>query len=230
MSEVPGDDTGGDPGEDLAPTGGARRSALVLPVADPGVAVSLAVARGVGADAVPCARGVLLVPREALGTEEVSAFSRSVGRHDTFRLTLADEQVSVERWRAGKLVDTPAYGLVGGVDGDAERVLLGRVEPADAEGAVSSDGVDKATARRTLLAGTEGPVRPAQVALTAALLLVAVVLLVANVTTLLETDPAGGGAGPSVWGLLITALWGLLALVWGRRLAGQVRRMRRQPG
>lgn len=223
MSQV----AGSDPGDDLAPTGGARRTALLLPVASADVAVSLAVARGFAADAVPCPRGVLLVPREPLPVGTTSTFSRSVGRHDTYLLALADEQVSVERWRAGKLVDTPAYGLVGGLDGDAERVLLGRLEPLGAEGAVSSDGVDKATARRTLLAGTEGPVRPAQVGLTAVLLVVAVALLAINVTSLLESDPTGGGA--SVWNLLITLLWAVLAFTWGRRLAGQVRRMKRQP-
>ncbi len=233
MSEVPDDGagagpTGGsDPGDDLEPTGGARRAGLLVPVASADVAAALAVARGMTADAVPCPRGVLLVPREPLADGVVGTFSRSVGRHDTFLLSLADEQVSVERWRAGKLVDTPAYGVVGGVGGDAERVLLGRLDPARAQGAVSTEGMDKAAARRTLLAGTEGPVRPAQVALTAVLLVAAVVLFAVNVIGLLEGD-AGGGA--SVWNLLITVLWAVLAIAWGRRLVGQVARMRREPG
>lgn len=218
-----------DPGDDLAPTGGARRTALLLPVASADVAVSLAVARGLAADAVPCPRGVLLVPREPMAVGTASTFSRSVGRHDTYLLALADEQVSVERWRAGKLVDTPAYGLVGGLDGDAERVLLGRLEPLSAEGALSSDGMDRATARRTLLAGTEGPVRPPQVGLSAVLLLVAIALFAINVTGLLERDPAGTSGGASVWNLLITLLWAVLAVTWARRLTGQVRRMKRQP-
>lgn len=206
-----------------SPTGGARRTAVVLPVVEVGQALAVAVLRRVEADAVPCERGVMLLPRGPLSPQKTALLSRSAGRHDVLLLTLADEQVSVERWRAGRLVDTPAYGVVGGVDGDAERVLLGRLEACEAAGHASTDGVERAEATRTLLSGAAGPVSGRQVALSAALLGVALVLLVYNVVTVL-TAPAS--AGFTFGAALSTGLWLLLALYFGRQLLRQVRRRR----
>lgn len=204
------------------PTGGARRTAVVLSVVEAGQALAVAVLRGVPADAVPCGRGVMLVPRGPLSPQKTALLSRSAGRHDVLLLTLADEQVSVERWRAGRRVDTPAYGVVGGVDGDAERVLLGRLEPREAAGHASTDGIDRASATRTLLSGAAGPVSAGQVALSAALLGVALVLLVYNVVAL-TTAPSGGfGFGAA----LSTGLWLLLTLYFARQLTRQLRRRR----
>ena len=206
-----------------APTGGARRTAVVMPVVEAGQALAVAVLRGVQADAVPCERGVMLVPRGPLSPQRTALLSRSAGRHDVLLLTLADEQVSVERWRAGRRVDTPAYGVVGGVDGDAERVLLGRLEPREAAGHASTDGIDRASATRTLLSGAAGPVSGRQVALSAALLGVALVLLVYNVVTVLT---ASASAGFTVGVALSTGLWLLLSLYFARQLARQLRRRR----
>ena len=206
-----------------SPTGGARRTAVVLPVVEAGQALAVAVLRGVEADAVPCERGVMLVPRGPLSPQKTALLSRSAGRHDVLLLTLADEQVTVERWRAGRRVDTPAYGVVGGVDGDAERVLLGRLDAREAAGHASTDGIDRADATRTLLSGAAGPVSGRQVALSAALLGVALVLLVYNVVTVL-TAPAS--AGFTVGAALSTGLWLLLVLYFARQLARQLRRRR----
>lgn len=227
MSSVPDDQPddqpdGRPPADDASPTGGARRTAVVVPVVEADQAIAVAVLRGLQADAVPCARGVMLVPRAPLTREQTTAVSRSAGRHDVLVLTLADEQVAVERWRAGRLVDTPAYGVVGGVDGDAERVLLGRLEPREAAGHASTDGVDRATATRTLLSGAAGPVSGRQVALSAALLAVALLLLVYNVVVLATS----GSVGFNVGAALVTALWALLTLYFARQLARQLSRRR----
>lgn len=119
-------------------------------------------------------------------------------------------------------MDTPAYGLVGGVDGDAERVLLGRLEPGEAAGHACTDGVDRATATRTLLSGASGPVSSKQLALSAVLLAVALLLLVYNVVVLATSDSVGFDVGA----LLVTVLWGLLTLYFVRQLARQLRRRR----
>lgn len=228
MSEIPQDRTPADqpvdqPGASEArPTGDARRTAVVMPVVEAEQAIAVAVLRGVSADAVPCARGVMLVPRAPLTPEQTAGVSRSAGRHDVFVLVLADEQVAVERWRAGRLVDTPAYGVVGGMDGDAERVLLGRLEPREAAGHASTDGVDRATATRTLLSGAAGPVSGRQLALSVALLAVALLLLVYNVVVLTTSDDLGFNVGA----LLVTVLWGVLTLYFVRQLARQLRRRR----
>lgn len=219
MSSVP---DGQPPADDVSPTGGARRTALVLPVVEAEQAIAVAVLRGIAADAVPCARGVMLVPRGPLTREQTTGVSRSAGRHDVFLLTLADEQVAVERWRAGHLVDTPAYGVVGGLDGDAERVLLGRLEPGEAAGHASTDGVDRAVATRTLLSGAAGPVSSKQLVLSAVLLAVALVLLGYNVVVLATSDDVGFNVGA----LLVTVLWGVLTLYFVRQLARQLRRRR----
>lgn len=227
MSPVPDDQVDGRPDDQhpvdgASPTGGARRTAVVMPVVEAEQAVAVAVLRGVAADAVPCARGVMLLPRGPLARESTTLLSRSAGRHDVLVLTLADEQVAVERWRAGRLVDTPAYGVVGGVDGDAERVLLGRLEPRDAAGHASTDGMDRATASRTLLSGAAGPVSGRQLALSGALLAVALVLLAYNVVVLATSDDVGFNIGA----LLVTVLWGVLTLYFVRQLARQLRRRR----
>lgn len=225
MSSVPDDRPSADDAsllDEVSPTNGVRCTAVVVPVVEAEQAVAVAVLRGVAADAVPCARGVMLVPRDPLTPQQTTGISRSAGRHDVLVLTLADEQVAVERWRAGRLVDTPAYGVVGGVDGDAERVLLGRLEPREAAGHASTDGVDRATATRTLLSGAAGPVSGKQVALSAVLLAVALLLLGYNVFVLATSGDLGFNVGAA----LVTALWGVLTLYFVRQLARQLRRRR----
>lgn len=92
MSPVPHDQPDGQPAaSEASPTGGARRTAVVLPVVEADQAIAVAVLRGVTADAVPCARGVMIVPRAPLTPQQTTGISRSAGRHDVFVLTLADE-------------------------------------------------------------------------------------------------------------------------------------------
>lgn len=125
----------------------------------------------------------------------------------------------MQRWRGGRLVDTPAYGLVGGVDGDAERVLLGWIPASQATGAVGTDGVDPRAATRMALAAAAGPVATWQVVL--ASVLVAVALLLAAGAVL---DVVAGERGP--WDWVQVVLWPLAVVFWGLSLRGLLLRRR----
>ncbi len=177
------------------------------------------------ADAVPTSRGVLLLPRPGQVVDDALAtrVSRALRRGEVLVLHLADEQVTVARWRAGRLVDTPHYGVVGGVDGDAERVLLGRLPAAEAAGATSTDGVDPREAARSAVAAARGPVRPWQVVLHAAIVVAAVVFAVLGARDLL-------GAAGSGWDAARTAVWGLVAVYWLAQLRALLRRRATERG
>ncbi|CAA9408301.1 MAG: hypothetical protein AVDCRST_MAG35-1288 [uncultured Quadrisphaera sp.] len=212
------DDPGG------PPTGGGRLTGLLLPVASAAQAVRVAAVLGLAADAVPSSRGVLLLPRGGGGVDDavVTRVSRSLRRADVLVLTRADEQVSVQRWRAGRLVDTPHYGVVGGVDGDAERVLLGRLPAAQAQGATSTDGVDPREAAREVVAAVRGPVRPWQLVLSGLLLVLSALLAVAG-----ALDLAAGRAQGAL-DAAVPLLWAALAVYWALSLRGLLRRRARE--
>ncbi|SDQ52844.1 hypothetical protein [Quadrisphaera sp. DSM 44207] len=196
------------------------RSGLLLPIASAAQAAALAASLGMSADAVPCSRGALVLPRSgALEEQQVQRASRTLRSADVLALRLADERVAVERWRAGRLVDTPAYGLVGGVDGDAERVLLGWLPVQEAAGVASTDGVDQRTAARAALAAAVGPVTTWQVVLASALVVIAVLLSAAAVA-----DVVLGERG--VWSWVQAVAWPLVALFWSASLRGLLRRRR----
>ena len=207
-----------------APTGGLVRAALLLPLTSAGQAAALAASLGMDADAVPASRGVLVLPRSGALEEPLAArASRLLRSADVLVLRLADERVAVHRWRAGRLVDTPAYGLVGGLDGDAERVLLGWLPASEASGVVGTEGIDQRTAARWALAAAAGPVRTWQVVLAAVLTLAALVLALDAVL-----DIAGGQRG--VWAWVRVVAWPLAAGVWATSLRGMLRRRRAERG
>jgi hypothetical protein len=195
-------------------------------VASAAQAVRVAVVLGLEADAVPSSRGVLLLPRggdgPAVDDALVGRVSRSLRRADVLVLTLADERVSVQRWRGGRLVDTPHYGVVGGVDGDAERVLLGRLPAAEARGAASTDGVDRRQAAHEVVAAVRGPVRPWQLVLAGVLLVVSALLAAAGALDL----AAGRGDGATAAALPL--LWAALAVYWALSLRRLLRRRARE--
>jgi hypothetical protein len=196
------------------------RAGLLVPMASAAQAAALGASLGLDAVAVPCPRGVLLLPRSgAVEDQQVQRASRLLRSTDVLVLRLADERVGVQRWRSGRLVDEPAYGLVGGVDGDAERALLGRLDPLEAEGAVDTADVDPQAVRRMALAAAVGPVRPWQVVLTVVLLLAAALLSVDAVVDLLD-----GRRG--LWAWARAVVWPLAALYWAASLRGLLARRR----
>lgn len=230
MGEGPGGPAGPGGPDGPAGPGAARpreRTGLLLPVASAAQAVQMASVLGLEADAVPTTRGVLILPRAGHPVDDalVTRLSRAVRRADVLVLRLADERVAVARWRGGRLVDTPHYGVVGGVDGDAERVLLGHLPAAEAAGATSTDGVDRREAARAVVAAVRGPVRPWQLVLAGLLAAVSVLLAVTG-----AVDLAGAGGASSAWDAVLPLLWALLAVYWVRQLRGLLRRRARERG
>lgn len=200
-----------------APTGGARREALLVPLADPGRAAELAAWLGLDADVVPGRRGALVVPRSEVVDDDVAVrASRVLRGGDLLVLRLAEERVGVARWRGGRLADEPPFGALGDLGDDAERVLLGRLSAAEAEGATSTDGVSRTAFSRSVVAAARGPVRTWQIVLQVALAVVAAFLAAVAALAVL------GGEG--VWAWVRLVLWSLLTVFWVAATRGLLHR------
>jgi len=170
--------TGGGPSFD--PSEGARRAVVVLPVASAERAADLCALGGVSATCVPVAgAGVVVVPdaREGVGpglagvdvAERTSRLLRGVdvvlllvgGGDGAGGAPAADGagqgsgegQVDAQTWRGGQQATggRPAGLLLASWHDDVLRLLLGRLDPADAAGAVSSTGRGRWSAVRSLL-------------------------------------------------------------------------------
>jgi hypothetical protein len=203
-----------------APTGGLKRTALLLPLAKAEHAVRLVATFGLEADAVPTTRGVLVVAREvAVDDALVARISGAVKRADLLVLRLAEERVAVERWRAGALVDRPAYGLIGGLDGDAERVLLGLTPVAEAAGVLGTDGIAAGPAPAQVGGVRAGSTRaPATGRVATAQLVVTGVLLAALAVLFagLLGEIVSGGTGVWLWVRVVVVV--LLFVLDARRV------------
>lgn len=208
--------------EPPSPTSGTTRTGVLVPVAAAQRAAQLASVAGLTADAVPGPGGVLLVPRSPQTDDApVARLSRLLRGADVLVLRLANQRVDVARWRAGHFVDNPSYGEIGGVAGDSERVLLGSLPAAEAEGVVSADDVDSREAARAIMSTLVGPVRTWEFMVTAVLIALAALLaLVAGL------DLASGGWSP--WNAVRVVAWLVVGVVLARRLRGLLSRRRRE--
>lgn len=164
---IPG--TGGGPSSD--PSGGAHRAVVVLPLSSAERAADLCALGGVSATCVPVSgAGVVVVPdaRDGVGpglagvdvAERTSRLLRGVdvvlllvGGGDGAAGGVGEGQVDAQTWRGGQQATggRPAGLLLASWHGDVLRLLLGRLDPADADGAVSSAGRGRWSAVRSLL-------------------------------------------------------------------------------
>ncbi|MBF5080980.1 hypothetical protein [Quadrisphaera sp. INWT6] len=169
--------TGGGPSFD--PSEGAHRAVVVLPVASAERAADLCALGGVAATCVPVSgAGVVVVPdaREGVGpglagVDAAERTSRLLRGVDVVLLLVGggdgaggapapgdgagsgEGQVDAQTWRGGQQATggRPAGLLLATWHGDVLRLLLGRLDPADAAGAVSSAGRGRWSAVRSLL-------------------------------------------------------------------------------
>ncbi len=171
--------TGG--GQQFDPSGGARRAVLVLPVATAPRAADLCALSGVSATCVAVERaGVVVVPdaREGVspgmaGVDAAERTSRLLRGVDVVLLLVGggsgptgagpadaglEGQVDVQTWRGGQQATggRPAGLLLASWPDDVLRLLLGRLEAAAVDGAVSSAGRGRWSAVRSLLRPRRG--------------------------------------------------------------------------
>lgn len=105
-------------------------------------------------DAVPTPIGAVAVcrrtgPGEPEGVAQ--AISRLVPRSAAVLLVQRDGQISASRWVGGQRVEAPAAGLLlDGAPPQVERLLLGEVEAGDLPDVVTSVGMSRWRATRTL--------------------------------------------------------------------------------
>jgi len=162
--------TGGGPSSD--PSGGAHRAVVVLPVASAERAADLCALGGVSATCVPVAgAGVVVVPDPVgdagpglAGIDAAERTSRLLRGVDVVLLLVGggtgaedggtgEGQVDAQTWRGGQQATggRPAGLLLASWHDDVLRLLLGRLDPAEAPGAVSSAGRGRWSAVRSLL-------------------------------------------------------------------------------
>ena len=204
-----------------SPSPVTRCTGVFLPLTSAQRAAELAAVAGLTADAVPSSGGVLLVPRSGdVHDAQVARLSRLLRGADVLVLQLAEERVDVQRWRAGRFVDNPSYGEVSGPAGDAERVLLGALPAAQAEGVVSADDIDRHRATRAIMSAAAGPVRMWQLVVTGVLTCLVLLLAVLAVLDLSRSTAT------SVWDIARLVGWLLLVAVMAFRLRGLLHRRR----
>ncbi len=178
---IPG--LGGGPSFD--PSEGAHRAVVVLPLASAERAADLCVLGGVSATCVPVSgAGVVVVPDAVdgvgpglAGVDAAERTSRLLRGVDVVLLLVGggdgaggapsadgdagpgEGQVDAQTWRGGQQATggRPAGLLLASWHGDVLRLLLGRLDPADVAGAVSSAGRGRWSAVRSLLRSRRTP-------------------------------------------------------------------------
>ena len=125
---------------------------LVVPVADAERAADLCALASVVADVVPV-DGVGSVAVVAPGSAEASAqaVSKLLRVADVLVLTTTQDAVAAQRWRGGARQEDPRAGLLLATwPDDVQRLLLGRLAPAEVAGTASSAGRSRWRALRSL--------------------------------------------------------------------------------
>jgi hypothetical protein len=138
----------------------------VLPVPTAARAADLCALAGVSADvvpvlpagiaALPVAGGTASpgsgVPAGAWGVDAAERLSRLLRGLDVVLLLAGEDQVSAQRWAGGARGEDPRAGLLLATwPDDVQRLLLGRLDPADVEGSATSAGRGRWSAFRSLL-------------------------------------------------------------------------------
>lgn len=129
---------------------------VVTPVANPeALAATCAIAK-IGVDVVPSAAGALAVCRTTAGdgpAQAAGTISRLLRGVPVALLERREGQISATSWLDGDRGDDLAPGLVlGSAPEVLEDLLLGTTTPADIDGVVSSVGMSRLKAMRTLAA------------------------------------------------------------------------------
>ncbi|WP_432573980.1 hypothetical protein [Kineococcus sp. SYSU DK005] len=114
------------------------RSVLVVPVAAARKLAEVCTVAGVRAHVVPV-RGVgcvLVTEDPATGEQDAQALSAVVRQAEVLLLTVREESIEGQSWTAGQRGPDPKPGLLLSVWPDeVQRIVLGRVDPAEAAGA-----------------------------------------------------------------------------------------------
>ena len=125
---------------------------LVLPVTDAERAADLCALASVVADVVPVEGvGAVVVPAPGGAEAGARALSKLLRGADVLVLTATQDAVAAQRWRGGARGEDPRAGLLLATwPDDVQRLLLGRLAPADVLGAASSAGRSRWGAVRSL--------------------------------------------------------------------------------
>jgi len=124
-----------------------------VPVADAERAADLCALASVAADVVPVdGVGAVVVPGPGEAEAGARALSKLLRGADVVVLTATQDAVAAQRWRGGARGEDPRAGLLLATwPDDVQRLLLGRLAPADAPGTTSSAGRSRWRAVRSLV-------------------------------------------------------------------------------
>ena len=122
-------------------------------MADAERAADLCALARVVADVVPVAGvGAVVLPGPGAAEEAARALSRLLRVADVLLLTAGQDAVAAQRWRGGARGEDPRAGLLLATWPDeVQRLLLGRLVPADVPGTASSAGRSRWRAVRSLV-------------------------------------------------------------------------------
>jgi hypothetical protein len=139
-------------------------SLVLTQVALPDALAAVCALRRVAVVAVPTPVGCLAVGRDAdAGAAAAQAVTSLLQGVPALLLEQRDGQITATRWADGAAAGTVAPGLaLDGAPAVVEQILLGRAGAADQPGAVSSEGMSRWRATRTLAAVTRATRRAAR--------------------------------------------------------------------